>query len=118
MLPKFIPNAREAYCSGILLPSTSEAYVIFVVTYDLKTPHDTETDYQRVIAAIKSYETWCHLEKSVWLIRTDVSAAEIRDFLKNSLYSTDVLFVGRLNGNWASFNVGQQRSNWLKQQTF
>jgi hypothetical protein len=92
--------------------------VIFVVTYDLKTPNDTESDYQRVFAAIKSCGPWCHIEKSVWLVRSDLDASEIRDYLKKSLYSTDVLFIGRLTGNWASFNLGQDRSNWLKQQTF
>lgn len=92
--------------------------MVFVITYDLKAPNDSESNYQRVFEAIKSYGYWCHIQKSVWLIQTEDSASEIRDFLKSSLHSTDILFVGRLSGNWASFNLGTKRSDWLKQKTF
>jgi hypothetical protein len=92
--------------------------VIFIVTYDLKSPNDTEVDYRRVINAIKGYGTWCHVEKSVWLVSADDEASSIRDHLKTTLYPSDVLFVGKLSGNWASFNLGPERSKWLKEKTF
>lgn len=93
--------------------------MVHIVTYDLKSPHDTSDDYNRVINGIKSlYSQWCHLEKSVWLVSTPQASAEVRDSIKPYLFSSDVLFVARLTGNWGSFNLGPERSNWLKQQQF
>ena len=93
--------------------------MVHLVTYDLKSPHDTAEDYQRVIDALKSaYPTWCHLEKSVWIIVTPESATDVRDNLTAFLNSTDVLFVGRLQGNWGSYNLGSERTDWLKSRIF
>jgi hypothetical protein len=93
--------------------------MVHLITYDLESPNDTSADYERVIGAIKSkYGDWCHLEKSVWLVSTTESASEVRDSIKQALYSTDILFVSRLSGNWASFNLGARRVQWMKEQTF
>jgi hypothetical protein len=93
--------------------------MIHLITYDLQSPNDSSEDYERVIGAIKAlYKTWCHLEKSVWLVSTDQNAAQVRDAIKPYLYSADILFVAKLSGNWASFNVGSKRTEWIKQQTF
>lgn len=93
--------------------------MVYVVAYDLKSPHDTGEDYERVIAAVKAVgKTWCHLEKSVWLIVSDTDASQIRDELKKNLYDTDLLFVGKLEGNWASYNAGPRRAEWLKERVF
>ena len=93
--------------------------MVHVVTYDLKSPHDTGDDYDRVIRAVKSLgTTWCHLEKSVWLIVSDSGSAEIRDELKKYLYPADILFVAKLAGYWGSFNLGANRNQWLHNQTF
>lgn len=93
--------------------------MVYVVAYDLKSPHDTADDYDRVIGAVKDFgSTWCHLEKSVWLIVSDADASDIRDELKRYLYDTDLLFVAKMAGNWASFNMGSKRSEWLKARTF
>lgn len=93
--------------------------MVYVVAYDLKSPHDTGDDYDRVIGAVKSVgTTWCHLEKSVWLIASDATASDIRDALKRYLNEDDLLFVAKLSGNWASFNMGSRRTDWLKNRTF
>jgi 23S rRNA A2030 N6-methylase RlmJ len=93
--------------------------VVHIVTYDLESPHDTAEDYTRVIDGLKStYTTWCHLEKSVWLVVTDQAASEVRDSLKRFLHNTDILFVARLSGNWGSFNLSSDRAEWLKGRTF
>ena len=89
--------------------------MVHIVAYDLKAPNDTKEDYERVIGGLKEkYSYWCHLEKSVWLISTTLNAGEVRDSLRQFLYDTDVLFVSRLQGNWASFNIGAKRAEWLK----
>jgi hypothetical protein len=96
-----------------------EAWLLHIVTYDLKSPNDKPEDYQRVIGALKlAYSTWCHMEKSVWLVSSEQSASEVRDTLKEVLRPTDTLFVARLSGNWATFNVGEKRGAWLKKRSF
>lgn len=93
--------------------------MVHIVAYDLKSPNDTAGDYERVIDGIKSsYPTWCHLEKSVWIIASDEDSQVIRDTIRKFLFDTDVLFVARLQGNWGSFNLGQNRSEWLKGRVF
>lgn len=93
--------------------------MVHLITYDLKSPHDTSEDYERVIGGIKLlYKTWCHMEKSVWIVSTDQGATAVRDAVKQYLYSDDVLFVARLSGNWGSFNIGSKRVDWLKARTF
>jgi hypothetical protein len=93
--------------------------MIHIVTYDLTTPNDTSEDYERIHTAIKSlFPNWCHIEQSVWLIDTQVDAAGVRDTLTEYLHSTDVLFVAKLTGTWASRNLGTQRSTWMKGRTF
>jgi hypothetical protein len=85
----------------------------------LKTPNDQSEDYERVIATIKAdFDSWCHIEKSVWLIDTTMDAGAVRDHLKPVLNSKDVLIVARLQGNWATVNCGDKRNEWLKNRTF
>jgi hypothetical protein len=92
--------------------------MVFVVAYDLREPNDQPQDYERVIAHIKASFTWCHLQKSVWLVDSALNAAEIRESVRTTLYPNDMLFVARLQGNWASWALGDARNNWLKQRTF
>lgn len=93
--------------------------MIHVVAYDLRSPNDTADDYKSVIDAIKAdFSSWCHIEKSVWLIDTNMDAGEVRDHLKAVLHDKDVLFVARLNGNWASWVFGDERNSWLKNRNF
>jgi len=93
--------------------------MVHVVAYDLKTANDTSEDYARVISAIKlTYPTWAHVEQSVWLIETMQDAGTVRETLESYLNAKDVLFVGRLSGNWSTWNAGDKRNNWLHARTF
>jgi hypothetical protein len=92
--------------------------MVFVVAYDLHTPNDTPQDYERVIAQIKYDFSWCHLEKSVWLVDSALNASEIREKIRTALSQSDRLFVARLQGNWASWALGQERNNWLSGRSF
>ena len=64
-------NGAKAHPFDILAVLSLEALVVYVVAYDLKSPHDTGDDYDRVIGAVKAEgTTWCHLENG--------SAADVR----------------------------------------
>lgn len=93
--------------------------MIYVVAYDLKTPNDTSENYEIIIGAIKSlFDSWCHIEQSVWLVDTRSDAVAVRQALKDYLHSGDTLFVAPLGKAWASWNFGDERNNWLKSRTF
>lgn len=93
--------------------------MVHLVTYDLVAPNDRDEDYDRVIGAIKAaFPNWCHIEKSVWLINTGLNVSAVRQRLKPYLHSDDVLFVARLTGSWASRNLGEARTSWIKKKTF
>lgn len=92
--------------------------MVFVVTYDLREPNDAPQDYERVISHIKANFAWCHLQKSVWLVDSALNAAEIRESIRITLHQNDLLLVARLQGNWASWALGDARNNWLRQRPF
>ena len=93
--------------------------MVHVVTYDLKQPNDTSENYELIIGRIKTeYPTWCHIEESVWVVDTESDAGAVRDALKQYLHDKDVLFVARLTGNWASWNLSKEIVDWLKNRTF
>ncbi len=92
--------------------------MVFVIAYDLHSPNDTAEDYERLIKRIRADFTWCHLQKSVWLVESALSASEIRESLKPDLHNGDELFVARLHGNWATWAFGDRRNSWLRQRSF
>ncbi len=93
--------------------------MVHIIAYGLKAPNDTAEDYERVISAIKSnFDSWCHIEQSVWLVNTNIDAGQVRDQLKTVLDPKDILFIARLQGSWASFKFGDKRNAWLKSRGF
>ncbi|HXM20505.1 MAG TPA: hypothetical protein VN948_04465 [Terriglobales bacterium] len=93
--------------------------MIHMVAYDLTTPNDTAENYQLIIGAIKSeFNSWCHIEQSVWLVDAEVDAVTVRDNLKVYLHQGDVLFVVPIQKSWASWNFGKERNDWLKGRQF
>ena len=93
--------------------------MIHLVAYDLKIPNDIPENYELIIGAIKSeFNSWCHIEKSVWLVDSESDAVTVRDQLKRYLHPRDVLFVVPIQRSWASWNFGDVRNNWLKGRQF
>jgi hypothetical protein len=92
--------------------------MMHVVGYDLVSPNDTSEDYATIIDAIKTlFGGWCHIEKSVWLVNTNSTSTDIRETLKPYLHAGDILFVAKLSGEWASWNFGDERNNWIHAQS-
>ena len=85
--------------------------MVFIVTYDLKKP---DRDYEDLVKGLKSFGTWWHQTGSAWLIVTNKSTLEVRDYLKQFIDSNDQLFVAQLQKNWAASGFTSKEYDWLK----
>lgn len=80
---------------------------VYLITYDLKQPG---RNYQPVYEYLKRF-THCKGMESVWLLETSKSTASILDDLKSLTDKSDVVFVTRLQRDWASLHYGC--GDWL-----
>jgi hypothetical protein len=52
--------------------------MIHLLAYDLTTPNNRPEDYDRVLSTIKAdFDSWCHIEQSVWLVDMSMGAGVI-----------------------------------------
>lgn len=85
----------------------------FLISYDLGLP-ETHTDYIALSQYLKKlYPTWARPVKSVWIIKTQKTAGEIRDDIKVKLDSNDKFVVVELAGNWATYNISKDVTDWM-----
>lgn len=82
----------------------------YLIGYDLNRPGQ---NYTELFDAIKGYPKWWHYLDSTWIIKTNWTATQIRDDLKQHIDSGDELLVVRLTGEgaWTGFN--ERGSQWL-----
>jgi hypothetical protein len=85
---------------------------VYIVGYD---PNNPGKDYDELIEAIKGYGTWWHHLDSTWLIVTDQSTAEIRDYVGQFMDQNDELLVVKLAGAWATRGIKKSGNDWLHQ---
>lgn len=85
----------------------------YLVSYDLGIP-ETSEDYKKVINYIKSFPSWAKPLYSVWLVRSNISAAQIRNDLSKLIDSNDRILVIRVtNTEWASWNISKDVTDWM-----
>ncbi|MBJ8501381.1 MULTISPECIES: hypothetical protein [Acinetobacter] len=85
---------------------------IYSVTYDLI----KSKDYAKMIDGIRkvSGDNWARPTKSQWIIYSNKTAGQIRDFLKDYMDADDVLFVIEVKtNNWGSWNIPKDVAGWL-----
>jgi len=86
----------------------------FLISYDLGVP-ETHSDYVALSNHLKSlYVSWARPVKSVWIIKSDKDARQIRDEIKSNLDSNDRLIVVEMSGNWGTYNVSKEVTDWMK----
>ena len=56
--------------------------MIYSISYDLQ---NATSEYQDLYDGIKGFGTWWHQTESVWMIKTEKSAKEVRDYLMKFL---------------------------------
>jgi hypothetical protein len=82
----------------------------YLISYDLKQP----ADYSHLMKAIRELGAgYCHCLESTWVIRSQYSAAQIRDVLSRRLAPGDELVVLELGNNWATQGLSAAKTNWL-----
>ena len=82
----------------------------YMVGYDLNRPVQ---NYSELIEALKGYDKWWHYLDSTWIIKTDYTAEEIRNNLKQHIDSNDELLVAKLSGEAAWTGFGDKAGQWL-----
>ena len=83
-----------------------------IFKYDL---HKSGQYYQGVIERIKAYGVWCHIQGSVWIIKSSQTPEQIRNNLDQALDANDSIFVAKLSGEAAWRGLNLKQSNWLKE---
>ncbi|MFX2611334.1 hypothetical protein [Enterobacter mori] len=82
----------------------------YQISYDLR----KQKDYAPLIERIKSYGTWCHPLESTWILVTEQTATQVRDYLKAVMDNDDGLLVTGLRGDGAWYGLSDKISQWLK----
>ena len=87
-----------------------------VVSYDL---HKPEQNYDAVQDRIKSLGAWARVQRSVWYVKSAVSASDAVTHIWAAMDANDSLIVFDLANNTAAWmNLDPQVSQFLQQQWF
>lgn len=84
----------------------------FLIGYDL---NQAGQDYNTLIEKIKDLGTWWHCLDSTWIIKSNSTAVDIRDHLRQFIDGNDEILVVKLTGDAAWYGFSAEGSNWLKQ---
>ena len=82
----------------------------YLIGYDLDKPGQ---DYSNLIEAIKKIGTWWHCLDSTWLVKSNYTATQIRDYLLPHIDQNDELLVALLSGEAAWYGFKGDCSTWL-----
>jgi hypothetical protein len=83
---------------------------IYQISYSL--PH--KWNYSMLHERIRDYDNYSQIQESSWIIATDQSATEIRDYLAQALIPYNSLLVTRLQGEAAWRGLSVDVCQWLK----
>ena len=85
---------------------------IYVIGYDIH-PKVGET-YDELTKAIKAIGPWWHCLDSTWLVKSELSAEQVRDIVLAKMKNNDQLLVVTYSraAAWAGFN--EECNSWLR----
>ncbi|MCL2196499.1 MAG: hypothetical protein FWB77_02670 [Treponema sp.] len=83
----------------------------YLISYDLL--NSVTEDYDKVFKYIEAHGTWAHITESLWGIKTEKTAVQIRDELQNITKNGSAIFVIKsgVEAAWANVIC---RNQWLK----
>lgn len=82
----------------------------YIISYDLI----KSKDYESLYSAIKSLGKWARVVESTWVVTSDKTCTEIRDYLLKYMDNDDRLFVTQSSSIAAWKNV-RCSNEWLKE---
>jgi hypothetical protein len=83
------------------------------ISYDLKEPGK---NYDRVIKAIKELGSWAKVHYSFWYVKSDYTAAQVRDVLARVIDSNDTVYVVDATNNDAAWqNLSPEASKFIRE---
>lgn len=85
--------------------------MVYSISYDL---HYATSEYQDLYDGIKGFGTWWHQTESVWMIKSNKTAIEVRDYLTQFIKKDDKLFVIEVRNHWAGIKFSTEEYDWLK----
>lgn len=83
----------------------------YLISYDLRQPG---RNYDELYEAIKAVGSWWSCLESVWIVKSEFSAIQIRDHLTPKIDRNDKLLIAELTGQAAWFGFNDQCSSWLR----
>ena len=83
----------------------------YIVTYDLSLPG---RGYSDLYSRMRSFGKWAAITESSWMIVTNQSSVQIRDYLSPTIDDNDKLFVGGPVNQAAWIGLSQDVSDWLR----
>lgn len=83
---------------------------VYQIDYDLRKQRNYAPLYER----LKTYPQWCKALESTWVISTNQSAVQVRDYLKAVMDADDGLLVTRLQGEAAWYGLSDEVATYLK----
>lgn len=85
---------------------------LYSITYDLV----GKRDYEKIFRGIKEVSNGSYTKptESQWIVKSNKSAKEIRDYLGKFIDKDDILFVIPVDGrNWAAYSIADDVCDWL-----
>lgn len=87
----------------------------YMISYDLDTPGQK---YDQLIATIKQFsDAYIKLQKSFWLVRTDLTPNQMSDKLNSVLDGNDELFICELQNNYQG-RTSKDNWNFIRESIF
>ena len=84
-----------------------------LISYDLRRPGQ---NYPDLFAAIKSIDATCwHCLESVWIVKTGLTSAQVRDRLRSHVDANDKVLVASLGGDWGTHGLDKSCNDWLRE---
>lgn len=84
---------------------------LLLITYDLSEPG---RNYEDLLNRIKQYNAWARLGGSSYLVVTNSSPVDVRDYLMEVLDNDDQLFVSLVKAPAAWTGLSEDVSSWIK----
>ena len=81
----------------------------YLITYDIP----KGSDYEELYEYIKSFGTWAHIAESLWAVKSDQTAVDIRNEIQVLVSDDSTIFVIK-SGIEAAWSNVICRNQWLK----